>query len=58
MLGTGRATIPDHPEDAGGELVFQSNELGEGAVWAWPEELELTREVRERVAGRWREVGL
>ncbi|MBI5866236.1 MAG: UbiD family decarboxylase, partial [Planctomycetes bacterium] len=30
---------------------------GEGAVRAWPDELEMPREIKERVAARWRELG-
>jgi 4-hydroxy-3-polyprenylbenzoate decarboxylase len=63
MIVQGPLDILDHAAPvcgAGSKIGWDATRkwAGEGAVRAWPEELEMTREVRERVAGRWRELGL
>lgn len=63
MIVQGPLDILDHAAPvcgAGTKIGWDATRKwpGEGVVRAWPEELEMTREVRERVTARWRELGL
>ena len=62
MIIDGPLDILDHSSPvcgAGSKIGWDATRKlpGEGAVREWPEELEMTREVKERVTARWRELG-
>lgn len=63
MIVEGPVDILDHAAPmcgVGGKIGFDATRkmAGEGLVRAWPEELEMSREIRERVSRRWGEFGL
>jgi 4-hydroxy-3-polyprenylbenzoate decarboxylase len=63
VITQGPLDILDHAAPvcgAGGKIGWDATRKwpGEGAVRAWPQELEMSAEVRARVTRRWREYGL
>jgi len=63
VITQGPLDILDHAAPvcgAGGKIGWDATRKwpGEGAVRAWPQELEMSAEVRARVTRRWHEYGL
>lgn len=63
LFTEGPLDILDHATPAcgvGGKMGIDATRKipGEGRIRTWPEEIEMTREIRERVSRRWAEYGL